>query len=68
MVKVALYFEDEAPRIGCGWRLVKVLKIGRKWVRLEAAASGRRVKLPRHIYEVIAASARPGKPRARKRG
>jgi hypothetical protein len=31
--RMKIYFEDEAPRIGCGWRIVSV-QIGRKWVRV----------------------------------
>ncbi|HZP68393.1 MAG TPA: hypothetical protein VFB29_00500 [Pseudolabrys sp.] len=30
--RVKIFFEDEAPRLGCGWRYVTVT-IGRKWVR-----------------------------------
>jgi hypothetical protein len=32
--RVKIFFEDEAPRLGCGWRWVSV-QIGRKWVRLQ---------------------------------
>jgi hypothetical protein len=31
---VRIYFEDESPRLGCGWRWVTA-QIGRKWVRLQ---------------------------------
>jgi len=31
--QVKIFFEDECPRTGAGWRLVTA-KIGRKWVRL----------------------------------
>lgn len=31
--QVKIFFEDEAPRIGSGWRLVTV-QVGRKWVRV----------------------------------
>lgn len=34
--QMKIYFEDEAPRIGCGWRLVAVT-IGRKWIRVRTA-------------------------------
>ena len=32
-VKYRIYFEDEAPRIGSGWRVV-MARTGRKWVRI----------------------------------
>lgn len=28
---IRVYFEDECPKIGCGWRTV-IVKMGRKWV------------------------------------
>ena len=31
--QVKIFFEDEAPRLGSGWRWVTV-RIGRKWVRV----------------------------------
>lgn len=31
--RVKIFFEDEAPRLGAGWRIVNV-QVGRKWVRL----------------------------------
>lgn len=40
-----IYFQDEAPRLGCGWRRCAV-KVGRKWVRLVERATGYRQKLP----------------------
>lgn len=40
-----LYFEDEAPRIGSGWRTVEV-KVGRKWVRFADTASDAKARLP----------------------
>lgn len=39
-----VFLQDEAPRIGSGWRIVTVLK-GRKWVRLLDERSGRRAKI-----------------------
>jgi|RhiMethySRZTD1v2_1073278.scaffolds.fasta_scaffold13987_7 hypothetical protein len=41
--RVKIFFHDEAPRIGCGWRLVTV-KIGRKWVWVRDAQGGRAVR------------------------
>lgn len=40
-----LFFEDEAPRIGAGWRKVHV-KVGRKWVVFRDTASDARARLP----------------------
>lgn len=40
-----IYFQDEAPRLGCGWRRCEV-KIGRRWLRLTECATGRRQRLP----------------------
>ena len=34
-----VYFQDEAPRIGAGWRLVQLLTIGRKWATFRELAS-----------------------------
>jgi len=33
-MRARIFFEDEAPRIGAGWRIVTV-RIGRKWVRVK---------------------------------
>ena len=40
-----LFFEDEAPRIGSGWRTVHV-KVGLKWVFFQEVATKVKVKLP----------------------
>lgn len=40
-----IFFEDEAPSIGSGWRKVKV-KVGRKWVVFTDTASDSRARLP----------------------
>lgn len=41
-----IYFEDEAPRIGCGWRYCNI-EIGRKWARVTERATGKRVRFPK---------------------
>jgi hypothetical protein len=46
--KVKIYFQDEAPRLGCGWRFVTA-QIGRKWVRLRDD-HGRCVRFTRDQY------------------
>jgi len=35
--KLCVYFKREAPRIGCGWRMVEVISRGPKWVRVRYA-------------------------------
>lgn len=45
-IKADVYFQDEAPRIGCGWRRCNVM-IGRKWIRITERATGKRAKLPK---------------------
>ena len=40
-----IFFEDECPRIGSGWRTVDI-KIGRKWITFQSTSSGVRAKLP----------------------
>lgn len=48
-----LYFEDECPRIGCGWRHVSV-KVGRKWVYFTYPPNGgTRVKVRKDVAEKI---------------
>ena len=47
-----VYFEDEAPRIGAGWRTVHVV-LGYKWARLRCAASGRGTRLRREVFDKI---------------
>lgn len=44
-------FDNEAPRIGSGFRGVTILKIGRKWVRIKETATDRVARLPRRTWE-----------------
>ena len=55
---VCAYFRDEVPRVGCGWRLVLPLQVGRKWARLQELATGARVRLPVKVWAAIAKKAR----------
>ena len=48
-IKADCYFQDEAPRIGCGWRRCNVV-IGRKWIRITERATGKKAKLPMALY------------------
>lgn len=43
--KIRAYFEDECPKIGCGWRTVMV-KTGRKWIYFIDPYNGNRCRLP----------------------
>jgi hypothetical protein len=55
--KLWVYLQDEAPRIGAGWRRVEV-HVGDKGVRLKVPGSTRSSKLPRAIFNTIAKDAR----------
>ena len=39
------------PQVGCGWRYYAVARMGRKWVRLVALASGESFAISRADYE-----------------
>lgn len=65
-----LFFHDEAPRIGCGNRLVDV-RIGNCKVRLTDPTTGRRQTIMRNVFDKIEAatfamSARSASPASRK--
>jgi hypothetical protein len=47
-----IYFEDECPRIGCGWRTVHIRK-GRKWGYITDVASGRRQRVKLRVLEQL---------------
>jgi len=51
-ITMRVYFEDEAPRIGAGWRTVHAT-LGPKWARLRCAASGRGVKIRRAVFDRV---------------
>ena len=42
-VKHRVYLEEEAPRLGCGWRTVLVRE-GRKWAHLRLAVTDERLQ------------------------
>lgn len=54
-------FEDEAPRIGNGHRLVTV-ELGRKWAHVRAISTGDAAKLPLAMWARIARTAREVTP------
>ena len=51
-IKLQVYLEDEAPKIGAGWRLVHAT-VGRKWVRMVEVGSERKAKLTVKIWEQL---------------
>jgi hypothetical protein len=57
-------FENEAPRIGSGWRVVFLEHDGPKWVRLRCAVTGAPVSLSKTVWRALAATATPAYPRA----
>jgi hypothetical protein len=48
-----VWFQDEAPTIGNGLRGVTVVKIGRKWVRIQETSTGRAARLPLRVWEEL---------------
>lgn len=56
--ELVVYLETEAPRIGCGWRGVRVIKRGRKWTRIVEVASLRTGKIDNRTFAQIEARAR----------
>jgi hypothetical protein len=49
--RVKIYFEDECPRIGSGWRTVTVRE-GRKWAYLTDCA-GRRARVTLKLLDEL---------------
>ena len=47
---VQIYFQDEAPRLGCGRRVVE-LTTGRKWAYCKIPSTGIRARLPVSVIE-----------------
>lgn len=40
-----VYFRDEAPAIGCGWRGIELLDMGWKWARIRERSTGTVVRM-----------------------
>lgn len=57
-------FENEAPRIGAGWRTVFLEHEGRKWVRLRCPVSGVSASLSKPVWQALCRTATPASPRA----
>lgn len=49
---VRLHLQDEAPRLGSGWRLVEVT-IGNKHATLRVPNTTRTAKVPRALFNAI---------------
>lgn len=60
MTRWRIFLHDEAPAIGCGWRIADI-EIGRKWVRLATPAG--RARLPLAAWAPIARAGQELKPR-----
>lgn len=52
-----LYFHDEAPRIGCGWRKVEVT-VGTNKVRVRCPYTKRTAKIRRPEFDTLAKASR----------
>jgi hypothetical protein len=52
-IKMTLFFEDEAPRIGAGWRPVWT-RFGRKWAYL-AGPGDYRARIRKEVFDGIVA-------------
>ncbi|RPJ36854.1 MAG: hypothetical protein EHM35_07395 [Planctomycetaceae bacterium] len=44
---------EEAPRIGTGWRFVQLMSAGRKWARIRELATDRTARLPAETWSQI---------------
>lgn len=50
---VEIYLQDEAPKIGCGRRLVK-MELGHKWAYLTVPTTGVKQKVPVDVIKRLA--------------
>jgi len=55
-----VHLNDEAPRIGSGVRLIRVLSLGWKWVKIENPCTGRQKKLSRSVWDELNATRHRG--------
>lgn len=55
--RTRIYFEDECPRLGSGWRTVTVEE-GRKWSYLTESGSGKRVRISLDLLDRLESSRR----------
>lgn len=53
-----VYLTMEAPRIGCGWRGITVVKRGRKWTRVTETSTGIPAKIDNRTFAAIERRAR----------
>ena len=59
-VRLQVYLEDEAPRIGAGWRLVEAT-VGYKWARLTESSTNHKQRLKRHVWDQLKKRELPAK-------
>jgi len=50
---IRVYLHDEAPRLGCGWRLLILLSLGPKWARVRDVSTENAARLPRATWAQI---------------
>ncbi len=48
-----VFFHDEAPKIGSGWRRVLVISVGPKWAKIKGYYSPRATRLKRSVWDQI---------------
>lgn len=48
-----VYFGDEVPRIGCGWRGIDIVTLGHKWVRIRETSTGTPAKISRRTWDQL---------------
>lgn len=53
-----VYFQDEAPHIGAGWRLIELVSLGHKWAKLRDVSTDTRARLPRAVWIAISKRAK----------
>ena len=50
--KMRIYLQNEAPRLGCGWRVVEVT-IGNRRATLRISGTTRTAKIPRAVFNAM---------------
>jgi hypothetical protein len=50
---IRVHLDNEIPRIGSGFRLVTVVRLGRKWVSLAVAGRAKNLRVSRRVWDSI---------------
>lgn len=58
-MKFYIHLEDECPRIGSGWRIVKLKSCGYKWANIYYEPLNKNAKLKRPVWNSIMKTAKP---------